>query len=423
MKKLLMLACGICIAASAFAQEQVLKEADRMLKVEVPDHAKIASMLKQAMADPSTANNVKTWYLAGKNGIQTWQTGYELYMRGDRDKVDEVNMSRSLLEGYDFLSKAITMDTVVDAKGKVKTKYSKDIVKMIAENGVKGNFKMAASFLSDAKDMNAAYRALEIDMELPNLAFLGKSAPLPDLDSIRCMNYNYMGQLAYFANPPMKAEAAEAWRNAGRLGNEECYDNAIAVASEIGDRELIESIANEAFAKYGKQSYIAALINLYVKEKEYDKALDMVNKAMVTNPDNAVLYNAKGILVENQVNEEGIAPEVAEAANAEALQLYKRASELDPNNAESHYHYGRMLANSAYKISDSDEVSQLSAVEYNKLREEKILPIFKQAAEELEKCIAIDKEANRQAFSILRNLYYNLGDEENMNRVTELERE
>lgn len=422
MKKIIILGFGLVVSAAAVAQTALVKEVERKMKSSADNYPANLEQLKPAFSDPETTNSAYPYFVAGKGGYDFFDQ-LEGYKAVGNKPVDDKVMGNAIIDAYGYMKQALLNDTIVDEKGKVKTKYSKDIVKMIAENGVKGNFKMAASFLSDAKDMNAAYRALEIDMELPNLAFLGKSAPLPDLDSIRCMNYNYMGQLAYFANPPMKAEAAEAWRNAGRLGNEECYDNAIAVASEIGDRELIESIANEAFAKYGKQSYIAALINLYVKEKEYDKALDMVNKAMVTNPDNAVLYNAKGILVENQVNEEGIAPEVAEAANAEALQLYKRASELDPNNAESHYHYGRMLANSAYKISDSDEVSQLSAVEYNKLREEKILPIFKQAAEELEKCIAIDKEANRQAFSILRNLYYNLGDEENMNRVTELERE
>lgn len=419
MKKLFMLlTCGLCLAGSASAQESVLKEADRMLKVEVPDHGKIATMLRNAMADPTTANNVKTWFLAGKNGFQTWQTGFEQYMIGNQP--DKRNMSQSLIDGYGYFMKALSMDTVVDPKGKVKTKYSKDIVKLISSNATA--FKDAGVFLYESGDLAGAYHAWDIYSELPHQEFLGKSAPVADNDSVQATTYYNMGIFAYQAD--MKPEALDAFLKAGRLGNGDvAYDNALAMATEIGDRAQIEEVANEAFAKYGKQSYIAALINLYIKEKDYDSALAMINKAIETTPDNAVLYNAKGILVENQVNEEGIAPEVADAANAEALQLYKRASELDPNNAEAHYHYGRMLANSAYKISDSDEASQLTTAEYNKLREEKILPLFKQAAEELEKCIAIDKETNRQAFSILRNLYYNLGDEANMNRVAELELE
>lgn len=414
MKKLLMLACGLCLTASAFAQESVLKEADRMLKVEVPDHAKIASMLKGAMADPTTAENVKTWFLAGKNGFQTWQTGYEQYLQGAQP--DKVNMSRSLVDGYGYLLKALPLDTVVDAKGKVKTKYSKDIVKLISSNA--GAFHDAGVFLYESNDLAGAYHAWEIYSELPTLAVLGKSAPAADNDSVQGATYYNMGIFAYQAG--MKPEAMTAFLKAGRLGHGDvAYDNALAMASELGDRAMIQEIGNEAFAKYGKQSYIAELVNLYIREKEYDRALDMINKAIEGNPNNAILYNVKGVLVENQVNDENITPEAAAAANAEATELYKKATELDANNAEAHYNYGRMIANKAYKM--SDDAYELSAADYNKLREETLLPMFKQAAAELEQCIAIDKEANRQAFTILKNLYYNMGDEANMERISNLE--
>lgn len=416
MKKLLLLACGMCIAGSAFAQESVLKEADRMLKVEVPDHAKIASMLKGAMADPSTAENVKTWYLAGKNGVQTWQTGYEQFQIGN--KPDVANMSRALIEGYGYLMKALPMDTVVDPKGKVKTKYSKDIIKLISTNSK--SFYDAGVFLYESNDLAGAYHAWEIYSELPTMACLGKSAPVADNDSVQGATYYNMGIFAYQAG--MKPEAMNAFLKSARLGHGDvAYDNALAMASELGDRAMIQEIGNEAFARYGKQSYIAELVNLYIREKEYDNALSMINKAISGNPDNAILYNVKGVLVENQVNDENISPEAAEAANAEATELYKKATELDANNAEAHYNYGRMIANKAYKM--SDDAYELSTSDYNKLREETLLPMFKQAAEELERCIAIDKEANRQAFTILKNLYYNMGDEANMERVSQLELE
>ncbi len=416
MKKMLLLACGLCIAGAAFAQEQVLKDAERMLKVEVPDHAKVASMLKGAMADPSTANNVKTWYLAGKNGFQTWQTGYDQYMQGSNP--DKVTMSRSLVDGYAYLMKALPMDTIIDEKGKVKTKYSKDIVKMISSNA--SSFHDAGVFLYESNDMGGAYHAWEIYQELPTLEFLGKSAPAADADSIRAQDYYNMGIFALQAD--MKPESMQSFLKSARFGyGEGAYDNALALASELNDAPMVVEIANEAFGKYGKQNYIAALINLYIQNKEYDKALDMINTAIEGNPNSAVLYNAKGILVENQVNEDGVAPEVVEKANAEALELYKKATEVDPNSAEAHFHYGRMLSNKAYTMSDN--ATDLSIAEYNKLKAETLNPLFKQAAEELEKCISIDKEANRQAFSILKNIYYNLNDEENMNRISQLELE
>lgn len=416
MKKLILMACGLLMAGAAVAQEQALKEADRMLKVEVPDHARIASILEGAMADPTTAGEAKTWYLAGKNGFQTWQTGYEQWQQGAQP--DKAQMSHSLLKGYEYYMKALPLDTVIDAKGKVKTKYSKEIVKAIADNA--SSFHDAGVWLYEANDLPGAYKAWDIYTSLPTMAMLGKLAPAADPDSIQGTTYYNMGIFAYQAD--MKPEALSAFLRAARIGHGEvAYDNAIAMANEIGDPAVVEEIATEAFNKYGKQNYIAELVNLYIKNSQYDKALEMINKAIETNPDNSILYNVKGVLVENQTNDENISAEAAAAANEEAMGYYAKAVDLDPNNAEARYNYGRMIANKAYKT--SDDAYEMSAADYNKLKEDTIKPLFLQAAEQLEAAIAADKNVNRQAFTILKNIYYNLEDEENMQRIADLELE
>lgn len=419
MKKLLIMAFAVAsTCTAAFAQENVLKEAERALRVEVPDHAKIGSMLEGAMADPSTAENVKTWYLAGKNAFQTWQTGYEQLQIGANP--DKAVMSSALLKGYDFYTKALPMDTIIDAKGKVKTKYSKEMLKTIASNV--NNFYDAGVYLYEANDLKGAYRAWEIFSALPEMKVLGKDAPAAPADSVQAATYYNMGIFAYQAD--MKPEALKSFTKAARLGQGEvAYDNALAMASELDDMPAIEELATEAFNKYGKQNYIGSLVNVYVKKSEFEKALTMINKALEASPDNAILYNVKGILVENRTNDEGITPEEVAKANAEAMELYKKAVELDPQNAEALYNYGRVIANKGYSIADSDEASQMSTADYNALKESTINPLFKEAASYLEKALSINKEANRQAFSILKNLYYNLGDEANMNRISEMELE
>ena len=418
MKKILLIACGLLMAGTAVAQENVLKEAERGLKVEVPNHAGIADMLRGAMKDPSTAQNVKTWYLAGKNAFQTWQTGWEqLQIGGNPDKV---NMSRAILDGFDYYTKAFTMDTIVTnaAKGKFKAKYSKDMVKTIVANV--NNFYDAGVYLYEAKDLPGAYRAWEIFTILPTMPQLGKDAPAMPVDSIMAQTYYNMGIFAYQAD--MKPEALKSFMSAAKYGmGEVAYDNALAMASELNDIAAMEVIANEGFNKYGKQTYVGSLVNVYVKNGQFDKALVMINKAIASNPDNSVLHNVKGVLIENRTNEEGISPEEAAKATEEAMALYKRAVELDGENADAHYNYGRMIANKAYKT--SDDAVNLSNDEYNKLKEDVINPLFHQAAAELEKAISLNKEANRQAFTILKNIYYNLNDEANMKRVADLELE
>lgn len=416
MKKTLLMACGLLVAGAAFAQENVLKEAERGLKVEVPDHAGIASMLQGAMTDPSTAGNVKTWYLAGKNAFQTWQTGWEQMQIGGNP--DKAKMSKAIVNGFDYYMKAFTMDTIVTdpVKGKFKAKHSKEMAKTIAGNV--NNFYDAGVYLYEAQDLAGAYRAWEIFTLLPTLPQLGKEAPAAAPDSTLAQTYYNMGIFAYQAD--MKPEALKSFMAAAELGQgETAYDNALSMAAELNDLAAMEKIANEGFNKFGKQTYIGSLVNIYVKNGEYDKALNMINKALAANPDNAVLHNVKGVLVENRTNEEGISAEDAAKANAEALELYAKAVELDPENPDARFNYGRVLANKAYKT--SDDAVDLSNEEYSKLKDEVINPLFKQAAEQLEKSIAINPEANRQAFTILKNIYYNLNDEANMKRIADLE--
>lgn len=64
---------------------------------------------------------------------------------------------------------------------------------------------------------------------------------------------------------------------------------------------------------------------------------------------------------------------------------------------------------------------ELNNADYEKLQNETIIPLFKAAAEQLEACIAINPEANRQAYTILKNIYYNLKDDTNMQRISDLE--
>lgn len=418
MKKVLLIACGLMMAGSAFAQQDVLKTAERNMRVEVPDHAAIAKMLDGAMTNPETANDVKTWYLAGKNAFKTWQTGWEqMQIKADADKVA---MSRAILNGFDYYMKAFTLDTmrIEDKKGnvKVKTKYSKEMAKTIADN--MNNFYDAGVYLYDEHDLGKAYRAWEIFTMLPDLSCLGNAAPAAIPDSTLSQTYYNMGIFAFQAD--MKPEALKAFMNAAKYGQGEvAYDNALAMAAELEDMEAMEKIANEGFNKYGKQNYIGTLVSIYVKKGDYNKALEIINNALAQNPDNSVLHNVKGVLIESSTGNEGMTPEQIAAANEEATELYKQAVALDPNNAEARYNYGRLLANKAYKT--SDDAIDLSNADYDKLQKEVINPLFVAAAEQLEASVAINPESNRQAFTILKNIYYNLKDDTNMQRIADLE--
>lgn len=416
MKKIMLMALCLGVASSAFAQEDVLKAAERGLKEEAPKYQEISQSLRRAMADPTTANDVRTWYLAGKSGYGEWDAAYAALTLGQN--ANKTAASHALIDGFKFFSKALPMDTVVDAKGKVKTKYSKDIVKKIAENYK--NYYTAGAFLYEAEDYAGAYEAWDIYTSLPFMTQLGKLAPEAPADTTMAQDFYNMGIFAYTAK--MYPEATDAFMKATEYDYPGCdaFNNAIACAGMAGDNDRKFEIAQIAFQKRGNEStgYIGEIINGYIDRKQYDNAMQWLDKAIAATPDNAQLYNAKGILVESQIPEDAPA-DVANKANEEATADYKKAVELEPENGMWNFHYGRMLANKAYRISEA--AGELPTVEYNKLIDEQVKPLQKEAAEYLEKAIATDPDNTRNALPMLRNIYYNLGDDTNMKRIEELQ--
>ena len=415
MKKLIILALSLSSVSGMFAQEQNIKEADRAMKVEVIDHQKVRALLKAAMTDPTTKDDARTWYLAGKNEFGTWADAYDQMRRGETG--NKATMSNALLNGYNYFATALPLDTVVDAKGKVKTKYSKDIAKLISENYE--NFYTAGALLYEEKDYNGAYNAWAIYSAMPYATFLGKMAPAAPSDSIEAENYYNMGMFAYMAENYDNALASFKKSIAKGYYSPDAYNNALAMANQMHNTDEVLTLAQGAYKQFGSENpaYLGMMVNAYIDRGEPEKAMQKIDDGIAANPTDYNLYYTKGILIESSVKDETPADRAAQA-NATATECYKKAIELKPDDALSHYQFGRITANSAYKI--NDDSSALSNNEYNKVREQQILPMFRTAVEHLEQAYSLDAESAHNALPILRNLYYNLQDDANLQRIESL---
>ena len=80
-----------------------------------------------------------------------------------------------------------------------------------------------------------------------------------------------------------------------------------------------------------------------IDAKQYDPAKQMLEAAISADPNNAAYYLSLGVLYENQGN------------NEEAEKAYKKAVELDPNNAFANYYFGRMLVMKYDKLDQKTE--------------------------------------------------------------------
>lgn len=131
----------------------------------------------------------------------------------------------------------------------------------------------------------------------------------------------------------------------------------------------------------------------------------MLEAAISADPNNAAYYLSLGVLYENQGN------------NEEAEKAYKKAVELDPNNAFANYYFGRMLVMKYDKL--DQEAANMSQTEYNKYNYENMRPLLLESVKYFEKAYELDKE-NTDPLRYLKNIYYNLNDGENLQRVEQL---
>ncbi len=394
MKKLTILTAGLLIGTLAMpAQKQVLKDAEQAMK-DGKAPAEVVTIITPAFSDPETAEMAQTYFIPGKAYFSDYDDLFALKQFNKLPEDGNAKMVTDMLEGYTFFMKALPLDTVVDAKGKVKTKYSKDIVNTI--RGHHSDFNNAAIAAWELKDYPSAYKAWADYFEvIDNPVLAPKSLPA---DTILAEIRFNQALAAWQADQLADALAAFEKSKAMGYNKKQLYDYAISVASNMQNDAAVYQWATEAEPLYGNEdpNYLGFIINHYLQSKDFDKAFSMIDEAIAKNPSNAQYYVVKGILYDNQDKK------------AEAKDMFKKALEVDSQNPMALMQYGRSLCEEAYKLSDA---APTSPEESEKYYNEKIVPIFKEAADYLERAWNLDNN-NTDALRYLENVYYNLHDEQ-----------
>lgn len=401
MKKLLaIIALGASVAS--YAQVEVVKEAERAMK-NGSETEEVVTIITPAFTDPATAELAQTWFIPGKAAFNDYDKLLGYKQLGRLPENGEVKMGKLLVDGYNYFVKALPFDSVPDAKGKVKPKYSKDIVNVLA--GHYADYTNAGAELFNARDYQGAYDAWDIFVNLSSMPALnGKIMQFAD---------TIIGEIAY--NQALAAwqlnnydASLDAFMKAKSKGyhKKQLYDYAIAVATQAKKNDTILALAQEALPLYGADDdmYLSQIINYYLQARDFDKAFSIINEAITERPDNAQFFVIRGVLFENNEQKE------------KASEDYAKAIELDPNNAKALWNYGRMLCDQAYSAADNAPSIEAEYIPY---AEENIYPVFRNAAEVLERAYSIDQDNpdNSDILNYLENIYYNLRDEQKLNDV------
>lgn len=397
MRKIAILGACIMAAFAANAQQTVVKDAERALK-EGKSEKDVVAIITPAFTNPETAQLAQTWYIPGKAAYKEYDDLLGKKAFGKLPEGGEVLMGNLLIDGYNYFVKALPLDSLPNEKGKVKPKYSKDIVNTVA--GHYTDYNNAAIAFWEAKEYGKAYDAWELFCTIPANPSFKVTAPADTtMGEIR-----YNQALAAWQNENYEA-SLNSFLKAKDLGynKKNLYDYAIAVATQAKNDDAVYNLAKEAQGLYGKEdpNYIGYMINRYLQNKEFDQAYVIIDEAIANDPTNAQYLVVKGILLSENDKK------------TEAKEMFKKAISYDASNSMALYQYGRALCEEAYKLG---EEAPTSPAESEAFFESKIKPLFLEAAKVLEDAYNADNN-NTDALRYLENVYYNLHDEKNLEDV------
>lgn len=401
MKKASFVALCLCAGMAASAQNSLVKDAQKSFKAG-SDYAKWVETLTPAFSNAESKDQAFTYFVPAKAGYENFDYLFTL-LRAGQD-VDVPNMGNSILSAYEYALKALPLDSVADNKGKIKTKYSKDLVKMVA--GHYNDYDYAGRYLYNAKKWPEAYKAWQIYFAVPEDARFAKDVKVSP-DSILAENAYLMGYVA--SQMEDWAASMKAFDKAIALGSKDkgMYHQAMYVAKMNQNMDKLYDYAQKGYDALGTSDpiFFQLTIEGKLRNKQYDEAMALLNKALTAEPQNPVYNIAMGQLYEEQGNKD------------KALQAYRQAAQFDPKNGDAFYNIGRVLAEQSDAISENAG-SKITETEYKKIEREQINPLRKEAAENFEKAYQLNENPN--ALQYLKNIYYVLGDNANFERVNSM---
>jgi len=397
MKKIVFTGVLCFLVSLSFGQKKAVTAAKNALKLNPPNVTDARAQIKEAMANPETANQAETWYVAGQIEFIPFETQKknELYRRA----VDEDLMFGSLERSIANYLKAAELDMLPDEKGNIRPKYVKDIRSIVREH--RQYLLNAGIYANEKKDFKRAHGNFKLYGDIPDLElFKGEKWSVARGDTTELQIRYYAGVTASLI-PDHKA-AASMFRdiiNRGYVKNaifeeNELYQSLAQEYNQLEDAESYEKVIKEGFNKFPEDEfYMLNLINICLNAGNFADAISYLEKAIDLNPNNAQLHDVMGQVYEKQNKSD------------EAIKCMKKALEIEPNNVEYLHHLGRVYFNlgvekraSTDGITDADKIKEL---------ESQSLDFFKEAMPHFEKVFEA-APTNTDAIYALRTIYYNL---------------
>lgn len=397
------------ISAGCFAQKANVKKAKSIIQQEKPDYAQARQLMAEAVTNEETMNDVDTWYQAGQVCYSMLERREEQMMLGQQ--WSEVEFGEAMADAYKYFVKADEMAQVLvpNKKGvmvptdpKMRKKVASKVANIYSSNAL---FDYGANAFEN-NEFAQAYDIFMTMFSIPELDMIKSDAKLAQkvaMDSTAYKRYYFAGIAAY------RAENLEAAEKAFQKFNEEAVE---AIALPEDQQKANEYLAQiymdmkdtakyEAQLRYGEQKFprdtyfLMNVIDLYLKQGQYETAMAYLDKAIAGAPDDALFYYVKGNVLTNLGKYD------------EAMAVLNTATEKDPNYADAIASKGDIYIVQAEKLY---EESLYYTGKELKEASDKIKALYQQALPYFVQVHEMQPD-NMDSTRRLRALYYRLGME------------
>ncbi|MDD3320332.1 MAG: tetratricopeptide repeat protein [Paludibacter sp.] len=390
MKKIILSLFMVLTITSSFAQKKIVSQAKNKALMETPDFAGARELINQALKDSTTANLAETWYVAGLIGNKENESLYNKAILGQ--KFDADVKGKAILESYDYFLKAIKLDSVPDKKGRVRPKYSKDIISNIKEYyTTQQNLVAYGAHLFEQKDYKAANKAFDVFLEIPKLPFVKNEIPMDSTYNM-IMYYDAIA----CTNAKLHDEAIKLYESLKDKDYETKAVYQLLYEEYVSKKDTVNFVKTlkQGFEKFPSEAwFLQNLINYFIYTKQVPEALDYLGKAIEREPTMAQYRYVKGNLDESQGNLD------------EARASFEKALELDPTLADAYAGVGRLYYNKAVKM--LDEANNIKDIKKYNAAQKAAEDVFKESLPFFQKATKLSpKEIEFKR--TLKTLYYRL---------------
>lgn len=379
---LLLTSCGTSIPTSP---------AEELASGDKPDFAQARILAAKDRDNAQYADKAHAWFASGNIEHKLFESEYTKMVL-PTVKADTAKMFDALLNELPYFKKALALDSIPNAKGKVELRFTPKVKEILSYDH---KFLLNAGyFYLQKENYDKSLKAFSNYLQIREMPLFNDVPEMKVVDSA-LMDARYYAIAAAYQIKDYKKVIADATKYKSMKYNQNnIYQMLASSYVSSGDTTKYLEVLKEGAELFNDSYYLGNIVNVYSLQNKLDDAITFLKKAIEKTPKNALFLNAMGSLFERKDDYKT------------AGEWYEKILAFDADNFDANYNLARSYYNQAVVL--------LSQPTLTKLDKDKAMDLYRKSLPYFEKAYSKDK---KKVYYVLSSVYNALGMEKEYNEV------